>query len=104
MPSVYEVLTSSGTTAKTLTASNVNPGTANAMYGRVAEEIYLTVEGDTIRFRLDGTAPTATTGHAVGTGASLQVKGMDKLLNFKAITTGTATSTMNISYIYGPKQ
>jgi hypothetical protein len=102
MAAVYESVTSSGTNVKTLTASNVNPGTANSMYGRTAESILLTIEGDAIRFRVDGTSPTASVGHALGTGNSMTLE--KDLINFKAITTGTGTSTMHITYFYGPKQ
>lgn len=104
MPSVFESLTSSGTDATILTASNIFPGTANSMYGRVAQNILLSVQGDTIRFRYDGTAPTATDGHVLSVGDFISINGIDLLTNFKAITTGTATSTMDISYNYGSKQ
>jgi hypothetical protein len=47
------------------------------------------VETDSIRFRLDGTDPDATTGHLVAAGTTIRVIGEADILAFKAIRTST---------------
>jgi hypothetical protein len=103
LPGAYEVVTASAT-AKGFTATNISPtNVAAAMYGRVAESVLLTVEGDTIRFRIDGTAPTTSLGHALGTGAILELEGRETISQFLAINTAASTSTVRATFFYGPK-
>lgn len=68
----------------------------NAAYPNIVG-IY-TVETGNLRFRTDGTAPTATEGHLLYIGDVLVVEGLTDIRNFKAISTTSGTSTLRISY------
>ena len=49
---------------------------------------FITVEDNSIRFRLDGTAPTASEGHLANPGDIIHLRNHDQLEDFKAIRTG----------------
>jgi len=70
----YESITVSST-AKTLTAATYE----------ARPYAFITVENAQIRFRLDGTAPTATEGHLAEPGASIHLRNHDQLEDFQAI-------------------
>lgn len=62
-------------------------------------EAYCTVEGGNIRFFLDGTSPTASTGHLKYQDSSFSIEGMSNMQQFKAIRTGTDTTTIVVTFI-----
>lgn len=68
----------------------------NAAYPNIVG--FYTVETGNVRFRTDGTAPTATEGHLLYIGDVLTIEGLTDILNFKAISTTSGTSTLRISY------
>ena len=76
-------------TAKTLTA---------ATYG-LAKRSVITVETAQIRFRTDGTAPTAAVGHLADIGDSVTLESAEDIANFKAIRTGAVSAVLNVSYL-----
>ena len=57
----------------------------------------ITVEDNSIRFRLDGTAPTATEGHLAEPGDVIHLHNHDQLEDFQAIRTG-ADAVLKCSY------
>jgi hypothetical protein len=82
----FETLTVTNAVAKILTA--VTYGTAtNAL---------ITVEGNSVRVRWDGTAPTTTVGHLCVVGTMLEIAGHD-ITHFKAISVG-ADATLSVTY------
>jgi len=46
---------------------------------------FITVETAAVRWRCDGTDPTAAEGHILEVGDTLELEGMDELTKFKAI-------------------
>lgn len=60
-----------------------------------ADEAYITVETQSVRYRLDGTAPTASVGHLVAAAGSITVTGKGNIGNFKIIrATGSDATVM----------
>jgi len=58
---------------------------------------FITVETAPIRFRLEGTAPTATEGHLAEPGDVIHLRNHDQLQDFQAIRTG-ADAVIKCSY------
>ena len=76
------------TSYETVTVADTAIGITAANVGAL---MMVTVETAPLRFRTDGTDPTATEGHLVGSGASFTVCGGGNILAFRAIrTTGTS--------------
>lgn len=66
-----------------------------------AQGAFLTVDDAALRFRFDGTAPTATVGHQLSSGDSVTIYGANSLRNFRAIRdTGAALNpTLQVTYL-----
>lgn len=62
-----------------------------------AVRAWITVEGADIRYRLDGTNPTAATGHRLNDGLPLEVEGYTNLERLRFIAV-TGTATVRLSY------
>ena len=84
----YESITIADT-AIGLTAANIKVNTVR---------VYCTLETAQIRFRTDGTNPTASTGHLLETGAALELYSYDDISKFKAIRTGATSGALQCSY------
>lgn len=80
----YESITVSST-AVSLTSATYKPGGATPLVKRAI----ITVEDGTIRFRTDGTAPTASEGHRAKEDDIIILDSSDDIVNFKAIRTAT---------------
>jgi len=50
--------------------------------GQEANAAFVSVEGDSIRFRMDGATASKTHGHRIDNGYSLLVRGVDAVKNF----------------------
>jgi hypothetical protein len=61
------------------------------------DDALITVEAAAVRFRVDGTAPTATVGHILEVGDVLELRGMGELGNFQAIRKDGADATLRVS-------
>lgn len=88
---------------ETVTVSNTGIGFTATKYrpadtSRKATTVLLTVEGDSLRFRLDGTNPTASVGHLVTAGGSVTLEGYDNIKNFRAIRV-TTDATVRVSFM-----
>ena len=83
----FETITVS-TVAKTITATLIDQQHDNAL---------ITCEAASVRFRLDGTAPTATVGHVLDPGDVLELCGMGELGKFQAIRRDGADATLQVS-------
>lgn len=81
----YEAITVSST-AVGLTATKVTPSAAaNTPAHGKAFEVFISVETNAIRYRIDGTDPTASEGHPVAAGASVTITGYDNIRRLKMI-------------------
>lgn len=69
---------------------------APATYGPACRA-FITVETASIRWRCDGTAPTASVGHLAVAGDSIEIEGIANVANFKAIRV-TDSAAMQITY------
>ena len=80
------------TSAKALTATLVQTAA-----GVQAQTALVTVEAQQVRFRMDGTAPTATVGHIIASGGSYVVEGHVAIKNLKFIDTAAGASTVRVT-------
>ena len=71
----------------TVGAAAIGPTVATIYPGDGHEATYglFTVETNTVRFRMDGTSPTASVGHPLEAGQNLEVHGKENLRNLKFI-------------------
>jgi hypothetical protein len=86
MATDFETITVS-TVAKTLTATVIDQQHNQAL---------VTCEGAAVRFRLDGTAPTATVGHVLEAGDVLELES-GELGKFQAIRRDGTDATLQVS-------
>lgn len=82
-----------------LTVSDTAKVLTSATYGTATKAV-VTVETNSIRFRTDGTAPDASTGHLVTAGNSIEIDTAADIANFKAIRV-TSDATIQVSYFGG---
>ena len=75
-----------------LTAGTIQQAAGNAAIASV------TVEGDSIRFWTDGTAPTASVGHEVAADGGFLICGLNSIKNFRAIRSGVGDATLQVSF------
>ena len=81
----YEAITVSNT-AIGLTATKVRPSAAaNTPAHGGAFEVFISVETNAIRYRIDGTDPTASEGHPLAAGDKLTVTGHNNIRRLKMI-------------------
>ena len=89
-PISHEALTATG--AVSITAALYKPDDAAP-----AKTALVSVESFTARMRLDGTAVTDTTGHAIPAGGSYVLQGIGQIKNASFIDTASGASTIRIS-------
>ena len=65
--------------------------------GRPALRLLVTTETNSIRYRVDGTDPTATVGHLVAAPGSFEVTNPQDIRRFKMIR-ASADATVNITF------
>ena len=97
-PYAFESLTVSSS-AIPLTASvyNTVAVTSGANPLRQVQYVVITTETNSIRYRYDGTAPTASIGHLMTAGTALVLIGYDTITQFQAIASG-ADATIMVTY------
>ncbi len=61
------------------------------------DDALITVETAVVRFRIDGTAPTATVGHVLEVGDVLELRGMGEISKFQAIRRDGVDATLRVS-------
>lgn len=85
-----------------ITVSTVAVGFTSATYAPTGQTpailAFITVEDATARFRVDGTAPTSTTGHQLALGGELQLCGASALSAFKAIRDTSTDAKLRVTY------
>ena len=90
----YEAITVAGT-ALSLTRATYEPTTVGQPNAKYA---LMTVETDQIRVTFDGTTtPTATVGHLLNVGDTIELHGQNNIKNFQAIRVTTSAS-LRVSY------
>ena len=89
----YDSLTVSNL-AKRLTLTKIRGSTTQPR----AEGVLITVEGDQIRWRDDGTDPTDTEGHLANPGSTIELDGRNRVEKFRAIRV-TTDATLRVSYL-----
>lgn len=92
----YESLTVSST-AVGFTAANYNPTAGNLPDSKQAEEVFLRVESNQVRYRLDGTDPTSAVGTILDVGETLTIRGITDISRFRAIATGS-DATLRVEF------
>lgn len=91
----YESITVS-TAAIGLTSTKIVP-TAGSL--RPAFEAYITVEPTNgLRYRLDGTDPTSSEGHALAGGGSMTITGTKNLQKLRLIRSGATDAVVKVTY------
>ena len=63
------------------------------------KKVVITCETAQLRYRIDGTDPSATVGHLINPLDSLVLEGYSQLNNFKAIRKGSTSATIFCSYL-----
>lgn len=90
----FEQITVSST-AVGLTAANYD--ITGADLGRRTKRVVCSVESNDIRFRVDGTSPTASVGYPVTSGSQIVIDKPNDISNFKAIRQ-SADATLSCIY------
>lgn len=90
------------TAAKLRVATELNARSAgqDASYVDIKrlDEAMFTVETNPVRFRMDGTDPTAAIGHLLNVGDSLVISGNQNLTKLRFIRQGAADGTVMATY------
>jgi len=74
------------------------PQTVATIPANAAVWILITVETAAVRFRLDGTNPTATVGHVLEPGDILTLTSQEQMDGFKVIRRDGISATIQVSY------
>lgn len=64
-----------------------------------AEEAIITVETQSIRWRIDSGTPTSTSGHTATAGSSITLTGAENIAAFKAIELA-ASAAISVTYFF----
>lgn len=68
--------------------------------GKVANEALISVEGDQVRYTVDGTVPTIAIGHRANVDDVIRLVGYDAIRLFRAIRI-TTDATLKVTYFGG---
>lgn len=68
--------------------------------GVAASELFITVETNPIRFTMNGTNPTSTTGHKLGVGESVIITGVEDVKRFRCIDTAAGASSVTVTVFH----
>lgn len=101
VPGNYELLTV-GDTATYLSRSKIKP-TSGTYAGKTAQAALISLEGGSIRFRLDLPAngsPTLTVGHLMVSGDSLLIVGSQAISQFRALRQEATDTVLQVTYFY----
>lgn len=87
------------TSATGITSTLLKP-TSGTYNGYCAIAALITVETNPIRFRIDGTDASTTTGHQVLAGEDITIVGGVNINNFSCIDTATGASNVYVTVFY----
>lgn len=91
----YEKLNPTSSTG--CTAAKILPTSGN-FNGILARAIIVRPETNNVRYRMDGTAPTATTGTLLKADDILTLTGTNNIKNFRCIDTAAGASDVHVDY------
>lgn len=86
---------------ETITVAGTAIGCTAATYGSNNDShirAVLTLAGGVVRYRYDGSNPTASVGHLLHHGDTVVVEGIVNVKNFKAIRAGDVSGTLSVTY------
>ena len=85
---------------ETLTVDNTAAGIGGtaATVGNATAAFYGPVETADIRWRVDGTAPTASVGHLLPVQKTLYIEGTDQIKKILFIRTGAVSASVPVTY------
>ncbi|MBW1991012.1 MAG: hypothetical protein JRI59_02590 [Deltaproteobacteria bacterium] len=101
VPGNYEVVTV-GDTPTYFSRGKVNPS-SGPYAGMTAQAVLISLEGGTIRFRLDTPVngpPTSTVGHILTDGDALLILGLQAISQFRAIRLEATETKLQVTYFY----
>ncbi len=81
------------------TAAGISLSSAYLEANPRPKKAFITVEGASCRYRLDGTAPTSSVGHLLTPVSSLTLEGHSQLNNAKFIRTGGTSAVLQVSFL-----
>ena len=73
--------------------------TATLIRERSVVGAFITLETGQVRFRMDGTDPSSTTGHLLEIGQSLTLKSRAAVEKIKFIKTGDTSGALKVTYL-----
>lgn len=82
---------------ETLSVTGTAGGLTQATAGG-SNKATVTVEVAPVRFRVDGTAPTATVGHLLDVGDTLVLGSNDEIERIKFISSDGVTASLSVTY------
>lgn len=82
---------------ESITVSSTAKGITDGVEGGHVNYAIITVESAAIRFRLDGTAPTAAIGHVVEAGGEIILATSGEIADFQAIRRDGVDATLRVS-------
>lgn len=65
-----------------------------------AVKAFITVESQPVRFRIDGTDPTAAVGHPLAAGDSISIEGEQNVSRLRLIRSGASDATVQVTLYY----
>jgi len=86
---------------ESITVSSSAVGFTSSVYktsSHTAQVAFITCEDAQIRYRYDGTNPTASEGHILNSGDTLLIEGLTNIENFRAIRTGASDAKIRVTY------
>jgi len=82
---------------ETVTVTGTAIGITAALITNATKSAFLTLETAQIRYRTDGTNPSATVGHLLEVGETLKLTSIDEMNKFRAIRTGATSGVLRVS-------
>ena len=64
----------------------------------LADQVFITIETNAVRYRLDGQNPTTSVGHTLESGDVLELKGRYEIDKFRVIRRDAADATARVSF------
>ena len=97
VPIATETLPVSWNAFETLTVSTTALPLTEAM-SEVAQVAFITIESQAVRYRIDGQDPTASVGHVIEAGGTLELEGPWELDKFRVIRRDASDATARVTY------
>lgn len=93
-----DVMRSKPADYEAITVSDTAIGLTAAKYNHKTVKAYITCEDADLRYRIDGTDPTSSEGHALASGDALTLISLVEIQQFKAIRSGGSNAAIRVTY------